>query len=135
MFQEKNKMVSKEKRIEKAKKDLESACQMFGWEEKDKFDKALHAKNFLNALMVLEHLDKAENTHNLDYAVDMLGKNELLKKQETDYDRSPIRKVYDSIDQYVQLIQNGKLKGLDGYKTEDYAKDVMVRLEHFIPTV
>jgi hypothetical protein len=120
-------------RSEKLEKALEEACGMFGWEENDDVDRALHAKNFLKACM-LKKVDPSNPEYNFQHIVNLIERNPILKKlEESRYENWATKKVYDSINDYLQLMKKGKLSGIEGYNTTYYACEVMNRLNEFIP--
>ena len=123
----------KNKEIENAKRNLEEACGMFGWEENDSIDKALHAKNFLRAC-ILREVEVNNPEYNFKHIINMIEDNPSLKKgEESCYGNWPTQRVYDSINTYIQLMQEGKLSGIVGYNTELYAQEVAKRIKTFIP--
>lgn len=102
-------MVEKTKnevRIERAKRNLEEACSMFGWEEHDDFDRALHAKNFLKVYRETEKL-KISGFEDV-----------ILQAFKGNYPLSLLRKVENSIGCYLSLLLNDKLKPLKEGKEE-----------------
>jgi hypothetical protein len=122
----------REREIKQAKNDLESACGMFGWDEHDDIDRALHAKNFLGACINLEHLDVYDSQYNFGDAIFLIKENGYLKKAEEKDKISPVKRVRDSIEIYVKCIEKEELSGLSGYNTIDYSKTITARIEKFI---
>jgi hypothetical protein len=120
-------------RSEKLERDLEEACGMFGWEENDDFDRAIHAKNFIKAC-ILKKVDPSNPEYNFKHIINLIERNPLLKKWEESHPRNlATERVYDSINDYLQFMKEGKLSGIERHNTTYYACEVMNRLNEFIP--
>jgi hypothetical protein len=125
--------IRKIKLREKAERNLEEACGMFGWDEYDNVDRAIHAKNFIKAC-ILREVEANNPEYNFKHIINLIENNPILKKrEESHYGNWSIENVYNSINIYINLMQEGKLSGIVGYNAELYSKEIAKRIKTFIP--
>jgi hypothetical protein len=98
--------ILEEREKEKAKKNLEAACEILGWDEKDNIDRAMHIKTLIKACKSVEKLEGYNFNEALGLMFDKLEKNRYLK--------SPFREIYSSIQDYIRQVREGKLSDLEG---------------------
>jgi hypothetical protein len=127
---EKNKKISnKEKREmeliakerEKAKKNLEAACEILGWDN----DHGLHvlqAKQFVKTCRDAERL----GVFDFEHTMTLIAKSGRLKPY--------LRQTSELIDNYISTLKEGKLSGLDGervgtYDSVKYAQDIKKKID------
>jgi len=113
--------VQEKNRIAKIKKDLEDACGIIGWDEKDDFDRALHAKNFIRAYRNADKVDSLD----FELIAARVAKNRITT--------TPLIKLYKSIEIYINTLNTRELKELNGNKEETleyacYIKDHLMDL-------
>jgi hypothetical protein len=118
--------------INKAKRELEEACGMFGWDEHDEIDSVLHAKNFLRACINVDNLDAYDSQYNFGDVIFLIKENKYLKNAEEEDKVSPVKRVKELIEAYVKRVENKELNGLSGYNIVNYAKTITARIEKFI---
>jgi hypothetical protein len=103
---------TKEERIKKAKSKLEIACSMFGWEEKDDTDRALHAKNFLEAYRAVEKLSIQNLGLNPDFELVM------ARVAATGLQKDYLEDTLNAVSYYIEKVERDKLKAIHNNKEE-----------------
>jgi hypothetical protein len=106
-YRQKKIQEKREIEIKKAKSELESACEMVGWEN----DKDMHifqAKNVIKAYRKIEHLGEESELEICDFehVMTLIAKSNRLKPY--------LEKMYDLVETYISKVKEGKLADLDG---------------------